>query len=75
MENDRREVFEYFMNCGLAVSLSTFANFDGIINTDYVVVHNAPPRIVKEVVGTMNMVSLTEQGLMIPLTKKKRCGA
>jgi hypothetical protein len=71
MGNDRETVYRYFMECGLAVKLSTFANFDGVINTDYVVVHNAPPRIVREIVSFCKMVSLTEQGLMIPLDKKE----
>lgn len=72
MDNDREQVYKYFMNCGMAVRLSTYAMFDGVINTDYVVVHNAPPRVVTEIVGTMKMVSLTEQGLLIPLASRKR---
>lgn len=72
MDNDREEVYNYFMNCKATVRMSTYATFDGVINTDYIVVHNAPPRVVTEIVGAMKMVSLTEQGLMIPLAKKKR---
>lgn len=68
--NDRAEVFNYFANCRSQVKLSTFAMFNGIINHDYVVVHAAPPRVVREIVGTMTMVQLKEDGLYIPLTPK-----
>ena len=71
MDNDRKAVYDYLMNCGVAVKMSTFAIFDGVINTDYVVVHNAPPRVVRELVGFCKMVSMSEQGLLIPLTKKE----
>lgn len=71
MGNDRKAVYDYLMNCGVAVKMSTFAIFDGVINTDYVVVHSAPPRVVRELVGFCKMVSMSEQGLLIPLTKKE----
>jgi len=69
--NDRAEVFNYFANCRSQVKLSTFAIFgNGVVNHDYVVVHAAPPRVVKEIVGFMKMVQLREDGLYIPLTPK-----
>jgi len=68
--NDRTEVFNYFANCRSQVKLSTFALFNGIVNHDYVVVHAAPPRVVKEIIGCMTMVQLKEDGLYIPLTPK-----
>lgn len=71
MDNDRKAVFEYFMECGAMVSLTTAAIFDGVVNKDYVVVHSAPPRVMKEIMGFMNMVSLSPQGLLVPLAKKE----
>lgn len=68
--NDRAEVFQYFANCRSQVKLSTFAMFDGVIDHEYVVVHAAPPRVVKEIVGCMNLVQLREDGLYIPLAPK-----
>lgn len=72
MDNDREQVYTYFMNCKSQVKLSTYATFNGVIDHDYIAVHNAPPKVVAEIVGTMKMVSLTEQGLLIPLAKQKR---
>lgn len=71
MDNDRNEVYNYFMNCDGMVKLSTFAIFEGVVNKDYIVVHSAPPRIMREIMGFMKMVSMSEQGLLIPLTKKE----
>ncbi|QAX93034.1 hypothetical protein SEA_ROONEY_88 [Streptomyces phage Rooney] len=71
MDNDRKAVYEYLMNCGLAVKVSTAAIFDGVVNKDYVVVHSAPPRVVRELVGFCKMVSMSEQGLLIPVTKRE----
>lgn len=72
MDNERAQVWEYFANCKSQVKMSTYAIFNGIVDHDYIVVHSAPPRVMKEIVGTMNMVSLTEQGLLIPLTKRRK---
>jgi hypothetical protein len=70
MQNDRETVYKYFMTCRSQVKFSTFAVFAGVVSHDYVVVHSAPPRVVKEIVGTLKMVSLREDGgLLIPLTK------
>lgn len=72
MDNDRKAVYEYLMNCQSQVKVSTFAIFNGVVNHDYVVVHSAPPRVVRELVGMLNMVSLREDGgLLIPVTKKE----
>jgi hypothetical protein len=71
MDNDRRAVYEYLMNCGMVVKVSTAAIFDGVVNKDYVVVHSAPPRVVRELVGFCKMVSMSEQGLLIPVTKRE----
>lgn len=71
MENDRKAVYEYLMNCGLVVKMSTAAIFDGVVNKDYVVIHSAPPRVVRELVGFCKMVSMSEQGLLIPVTKRE----
>lgn len=71
MDNDRRAVYEYLMNSGSQIKMSTYAIFNGVINHDYVVVHSAPPRVVRELVGFCKMVSMSEQGLLIPVTKKE----
>ncbi|QKY79570.1 hypothetical protein SEA_LIZZ_87 [Streptomyces phage Lizz] len=71
MDNDRRAVYEYLMNSGSQIKMSTYAIFDGVVNHDYVVVHSAPPRVVRELVGFCKMVSMSEQGLLIPVTKKE----
>lgn len=68
--NDRADVYNYFMDCRSQVRLSTFAVFSGVVSHDHVVVHEAPPRVVKEIVGTMKMVSLKADGLYIPLNPK-----
>lgn len=73
MDNDRRAVYEYFMNCRSQVKFSTYALFNGVVDHDYIVVHSAPSRVVTEIVGTMKMVSLREDGgLLIPLTKERK---
>lgn len=71
MDNDRRAVYEYLMNSGSQIKMSTYAIFEGVVNHDYVVVHSAPPRVVRELVGFCKMVSMSEQGLLIPVTKKE----
>lgn len=70
MDNDRKAVYEYIMNADGTIKMSTFAIFDGVVNKDYVVIHSAPPRVLRELIGFCKMVSMSEQGLLIPLTKK-----
>jgi hypothetical protein len=71
MDNDRKAVYDYIMNAEGMIKMSTFAIFDGVVNKDYIVIHSAPPRVVRELVGFCKMVSMSEQGLLIPLTKKE----
>lgn len=71
MDNDRKAVYEYIMNSGSQIKMSTFAIFNGVVNHDYVVIHSAPPRVIRELVGFCKMVSMSEQGLLIPVTKKE----
>lgn len=67
--NDRQEVYTYLMMCGPLVKVSTGAVIKGQVHHDYVVVHDAAPRVVREIVTTFKMVSLSEgAGLMIPVT-------
>lgn len=67
--NDRQAVYTYFMTCGPLVKLSTGAVIKGQVKADYVVVHDAPPRITREILSTFKMVGLTEgMGLLIPVT-------
>lgn len=69
LDNDRQAVFTYLMNCRSQVQVSTFALFNGVVNHDYVVVHDAPPRVVREIVGNFRMVGLSQgKGLVIPVT-------
>ncbi len=67
MDNDRTAVFAYFANTRMVVSFTKGATFNGVINPDYLVVHSAPTRAVREIVGNFNNVSLTRDGLLIPL--------
>ncbi|QNR52030.1 hypothetical protein phiRKBJ001_88 [Streptomyces phage phiRKBJ001] len=71
MDNDREAVYNYIMNAEGLIKMSTFAIFDGVVNKDYIVIHSAPPRVVRELVGFCKMVSMSEQGLLIPLNKKE----
>lgn len=73
MDNDRETVFKYFMNCKSQVKLSTYVVFNGVVSHDHIVVHSAPPRVVREIVTTFKMVSLREDGgLLIPLNKESK---
>jgi hypothetical protein len=71
MDNDRNEVYGYIMNADGMIKMSTFAIFDGVVNKDYVVVHSAPPRVTREIITRFKMVSVSEQGMLIPLAKKE----
>jgi hypothetical protein len=66
--NDRQAVFAYLMNSRLMVRMSVGAVINGIIQPDYIVIHEAAPRVVQEIVGNFRHVSLTREGLLIPLT-------
>lgn len=72
MRNARSVVFTYLSQMGevAPVKLSVGAVLDGIVRPDYVVVHKAPARIVTEIVGAFRGVSLTEDGLLIPLASE-----
>lgn len=68
-DNDRQAVYTYLMACDSQVKMSTFMLVNGIVNRNYVVVHDAPPRVVRELVGNFSEVGLREgNGLMIPVT-------
>lgn len=68
LKNDRAVVFRYFANCNAMVDISTgWVDSSGIVRKDYVVVRKAPPRIVTEIIEKFTMVSLNEDGLLIPL--------
>jgi len=71
MDNDRKAVYDFIMNADGMIKMSTFAIFDGVVNKDYIVIHSAPPRVVRELVSFCKMVSMSEQGMLIPLTKKE----
>lgn len=67
ISNDRDRVFKYLATTSM-VKMSTSAVLGGIVRDDYVIVHEASPRVVQEIVGNFRMVSLTPEGLLIPLT-------
>lgn len=69
MRNARSVVFQYLSQMGetAPVKLSIGAVLGGIVRPDYVVVHDAPSRIVHEIVTGFRGVSLTADGLLIPL--------
>ena len=68
LKNDRAVVFRYFANCDAMAEISTgWIDPSGIIRKDYVAVRKAPPRVVREIIEKFNMVSLVDDGLLIPL--------
>lgn len=67
--NDRQAVYTYLMGCGPGVKVSTGAVINGMVKADYVVVHDAPPRVTREILTTFHMVRVAEgMGLLIPIT-------
>ncbi len=65
ISNDRSQVFAYLASQS-GIQLSTSATINGIVRENYVVVHTAPPVAVQEIVKRFRLVSLTEDGLLIP---------
>lgn len=66
--NPRETVYRYLMNCQGMVKVTTGAIIGGIVRHDYVIVSEAPPRVVRELVTNFKMISLTSEGLLIPVT-------
>lgn len=66
--NDRQMVFSYLMNCGLLLKVSVGAIVGGVFRNDYIVIHEAPPRVLREVINNFHMISLRSDGLLVPLT-------
>lgn len=72
MENDRDEVFKYIANCGMMLKVSTiWVNSRGFVDHKHIVIHEAPPKAVREIVGSFKLVSLTADGLIIPVASKE----
>lgn len=70
MSNSRQLVFGYLASCESMIKVSLgMVTPGGFVDLNYVVIHEAPPRVVREVVSQMKMISLTEAGLVIPLNK------
>ena len=67
--NERTAVMSYLINSGSVIEMSVGAVINGFCKKDVIVVKGACARVVREIVTTFNMVSLTEQGLMIPVTE------
>ena len=68
MRNDRQELFAYLATeAGVNFSTS-WVSSNNQVNPDYVVVHKAPPAVVKMLVGMCSMVSMTTDGMLIPTT-------
>jgi len=72
IRNTRADVLTYIMHSGLVVSFTMGATFKGVVDRDYLVVHSAPARAVREIVDRFVMVSLSPDGLLIPLTPLDR---
>lgn len=71
--NDRAAVYTWLMNLRAQVKLSTGYNLpNGVLSLDYVVVHDAPSAVVKEITDRFAMVALRREGLIIPLTPTRR---
>ncbi len=66
--NDTQAVFRYLMNSRSVIRMSVGAVIGGIVRHEYVVIHEAPPRVVQEIVSKFRHISLTADGLLIPLT-------
>lgn len=67
MKNKRADVLDFLLTADYVVDLSTHAVINGVVSRGYVVVHKAPPAAVTELVGRFDMVSLTPEGLLIPV--------
>lgn len=65
--NDRKAVYDYFMNGSPLVRLTTGAIIGGIVNRDYVTVHSAPPKALREILTNFVMVDLKDGEVRIPL--------
>jgi hypothetical protein len=63
--NSRNGVFDYLATTS-GVKFSTSATIDGFVHKNYVVVHDAPPVVVKFILANFKHVSLREGlGLLI----------
>lgn len=69
LRNSRGDVLTYLMNTPCRVTLSTAAVIEGAVHRDYIVVHDAPPKALSEIVDLFVMVSITPKGLLIPVEK------
>lgn len=69
LRNDRIKVFEFLAATEGVVKASTAATINGAVHADYVVVHEASPRVVRELVNNFVMVGLTSNGLLIPVNR------
>lgn len=65
--NQRADVLDFLLTADYVVKLSTTAVLNGVVNRDYIVVHEAPPKAVTELVARFDMVSLRPEGLLIPV--------
>lgn len=67
IRNERSEVMEYLATANSLIKLSTGAVVNGFVKHDIVVIHEACPRVVKEILDKFVMVSLAADGLHIPV--------
>lgn len=63
----RTEVLTYLIRSNSMTKISTAAIIDGSVHKDYIVIHEACARVVREVIAQFPMVSLTANGLLIPV--------
>jgi hypothetical protein len=71
ISNNRAAVYTYLMNASPLVKLTTGAVLGDIVRHDYVLVHSAPAKVVREIVNNFRMVELTPDGMLIPLAKEE----
>lgn len=65
LTNDRAEVLNYLMSANSMIKLTTGAVIGGIVRHDVIVIHEACPRVVRDIVENFEMVSLAADGLHI----------
>jgi hypothetical protein len=71
LTNNRARVFNYLMTMGrtgsVKITISPVVN--GTIHDDMIMVQDAPPRVVTELITKFKMISLHDGGLLIPVTE------
>lgn len=67
ISNERSAVMEYLATSNSIIKMSVGAVVGGICRHNVIVVHEACPRVVRDIVENFEMVSLKVDGLHIPV--------